>query len=49
LLQTALAKKDKCSLLNLPAGRQVFGFVVLICIAVMGGGLSATPLVGFVK
>jgi len=45
LLQTALAKKDKCSLLNLPAGRQVFGFVVLICIAVLGGGLGATPLV----
>jgi len=43
-LQTALAKKDKCSLLNLPAGRQVFDFVVLICIAVLGGRLSATSL-----
>jgi hypothetical protein len=34
------AAADKCSLLNLPAGRQVFGFVVLICIAVLGSGVT---------
>jgi len=27
-----------------PACQQVFGFVVLICSAVLGGGLGAAPL-----
>jgi hypothetical protein len=39
LLQTALAKK------KISAVCLIIGFVVLICIAVLGGGLSATPLV----
>jgi len=41
LLQTALAKNPPR---RISAVCLIFGFVVLICIAVLGGGLSATPL-----